>query len=233
MEVHKIYFQTLESTNAWAFAHAHELDPKNLTCIHTRMQTAGYGRQKRPWISKEGNLTFSLFFSLQVDDPRIPNLAQIAAFSILKVLEKKGIAISIKWPNDLQFDQKKLAGVLVETLPLQLGIVIGIGMNVNSPISVDQETTSLFEITKKTWDLEPFLEEILESFLSQLDQGFSKRLYEPYLSYKGEKIKLHILEKMFIGTLEGLTEEGHLKLILQNGENAEFSSGDIEHLRRI
>ena len=217
----------------WAKAHAHELDTKKLTCISASLQTAGRGRLKRTWISKEGNLQFSLVFFLKKDDVRLPNMAQIAAFSIVRVLKQYGIRASIKWPNDLQYDQKKFAGVLVETSPVQdlLEVIVGIGIDVNAPVKVSQETISLSEITNTPWPLDKLLEAIINSFLIELKRGFSLQHYESHLAYIGEQIAVDILGKHYEGMLAGLTKSGHLRLILSDGTEAEFASGDIHRLR--
>lgn len=232
MEVHRIHFDSLDSTNVWAKAHSQEFDPKKLTCICAKIQTSGYGRFNRPWVSKKGNLFCSLFFCLPPQDSRLLNLAQITTFAICSYLIENGINAQIKWPNDLIFDKKKLCGILVETTSIdehQLGVIVGIGLNVNAPID---EFISLSEITGSHWDLDSLLEEIIQRFLKELEKGFSLDSYEPLLAFKGELITFNVGNRSFVGTLLGLNEQGQLKLKLTDGSVAHFASGDVNILRK-
>lgn len=230
MEVHRIHFDCLDSTNTWAKAHSGEFDPKKLTCISASTQTKGHGRFNHPWVSKQGNLHISFFFCLSPGDPRLPNLAQIAAFAICSLLLEKGFSIQIKWPNDLIFDKKKLGGILVETTPIgkQLGIIVGIGLNVNAPI---EGFISLSEIKGAPWDLESLIDEMIFRFQKELEKGFSPQAFDALLAFKGELVSCYVGDKLIEGTLLGLNDQGQLKLKLSDGTVAHFSSGEINILR--
>lgn len=166
MEVHTIHFDTIESTNNWAKMNAHSFDPKKMTCILADIQTAGRGCFDKHWVSKKGNLTMSVFFHIDSKAPLLPYIAQLLTYSTYKVLQKEGVVTQIKWPNDLLVDGKKLCGVLAETM--QMGVVIGIGMNVNVPVETNQPTTSLIELTGKKWDLNDLVKKIIAEFQEDL-----------------------------------------------------------------
>ena len=110
-------------------------------------------------------------------------------------------------------------------------MILSIGLNVNSPVETDQLTTSLQEITKSQWDLGELLENLLQRFLIELDRGFSSKDFEPLLAYKGESISLLASGEPLQGILVGLTDNGQLKLTLKDGSEAQFASGEINHLR--
>lgn len=170
MEVHTIHFEAIDSTNSWAKLHARSFDPKKITCIIADVQTAGRGCFDKQWVSKKGNLTMSLFFHIERDSPLVPYMAQLLSFSTYQVLEREKIGVRIKWPNDLLVNGKKLCGILVETIHLdgELGIVVGMGLNVNAPVETNQPTTSLIELTGRTWDLPKLTDQIIIQFQKDL-----------------------------------------------------------------
>lgn len=229
MEIERIHFETIDSTQDFAKKHDGQFDPKKITCITAGSQTAGRGRIKgRSWVSNKGNLHMTLFFVAPFD----PNLAQIVAFSVAKVLERIHVSSSIKWPNDLLHQGEKICGCMVETT--EHGLIIGIGLNVNAPIETDQPATSLFEITKKTWDLEPIAINIIEEFLKNWKKGFQKLRdeFEHMLAYKGEKVRVHIGKEQIEGIYIGITKKGHLQIQKENGTIVEILSGEIQRLRK-
>lgn len=225
LEVHTLHFPTLDSTNQWAKIHADELDPHVLTCITADVQTAGKGRRGRTWISKKGNLHMTLFFVLRKNDPRLINLGQILAFATTGVLQKHGVTVQMKWPNDLLVEGKKLAGILVETTSLgeSLGIIAGMGMNIDVPVATDQPTTSLSSLSREKWDLGKLKDEITCAFQKELELGFSKDRYEPFLAFLGETV-VHNEER---GICMGLSEEGYLLLKKEDGRIVKIVSGDV------
>jgi len=241
MEVQYIHFEMIDSTNSWAKSHTLELDSKKITCITADEQTAGYGRQGRDWISKKGNLHLSLFFVIPKNHPIIPNLAQLLTFSVAKVLMEEEIPVTIKWPNDLLFQEQKLSGILVEMVPMHesIGAILGLGLNVHSSVQTDQPTTALCEIGGKSWDLVSLTKQICTRFQYDLHAliahgfGFFKEDFENMLAFKNEKISCQVGDKTIEGVLDSLTEKGYLNIKLETGKLLSFSSGDIQSLRKL
>jgi len=186
MEVHIIHFESIDSTNNWAKEHAKSFDPDKMTCIIAQIQTAGRGCYAKQWVSKKGNLTMSLFFHHSLRDPLLPHLAQLLSYTTYQVLKKEKVEAQIKWPNDLLYQGKKLCGILAETVHLDdvVGVIIGIGLNVNAAIETDQPTTSLFEITGRTWDLTELANKIIGQFQIdlKLDVERFQELYSKLIS---------------------------------------------------
>ncbi len=172
-----IHFDSIDSTHTWTKQNAHSLDPDQLTCVSAAEQTAGHGRFGRPWISpKDQNIYASFYFTLQKDVPYLTNLAQVLSFSCVAVLKNQGFTPSIKWPNDILLDGKKVAGILCELLFLEnsVGVVLSIGLNVNMSAdylrTVDQPATSLMQVSGHPWQMEPLLSCLVEQFGSDLSR---------------------------------------------------------------
>ncbi|AOY92066.1 biotin--[acetyl-CoA-carboxylase] ligase [Cupriavidus sp. USMAA2-4] len=98
-------------------------------------QTAGRGRQGRPWQGQAG-MTFSVALPLPLAPARLSGLSLGVGLAVAEALADcdagLGAAVGLKWPNDLQIDGRKLAGILIESVPSgpqQLWAVIGIGLN--------------------------------------------------------------------------------------------------------
>lgn len=117
------------STNAWALARAAELGHGD--CVWTDRQTAGRGRDGRAWHSPPGVLTASFALRLAAGDAR---LAPAAGLAVAHAVEDHapGLAVGLKWPNDVVLAGGKLAGVLCERASAQPGVaVVGVGLNLD------------------------------------------------------------------------------------------------------
>ena len=130
-----------DSTNARLLRLA-ESGASSGTVIAALCQTAGRGRRGRSWFSAAGDsLTFSLLWRLPPDTP-LSGFSLAVGVALARALEDLGIAgVSLKWPNDLLLNERKLAGILIELVP---GVrppvaVIGIGMNLRRPRAMPEE----------------------------------------------------------------------------------------------
>jgi len=123
------------STNADLLARAATL-PGPLLLV-ARNQTAGRGRAGRSWLSSsEGSLTFSLAWKFDGGLPRLTGLPLAVGVALADTLERLGVQVGLKWPNDVLRDGDKLAGILIETQAAAGGgvwAVIGIGLNLLMP----------------------------------------------------------------------------------------------------
>ncbi|MBN1688004.1 MAG: biotin--[acetyl-CoA-carboxylase] ligase [Candidatus Omnitrophica bacterium] len=150
-----LHFPETASTNTFLRKLSDEGAKEGLV-IRTDFQTAGRGKPGRPWISPRGkNLLFSLLLRPPVRANQAPILTQIACRSVVTLLEAKfNISASIKRPNDVLVNGKKICGVLTEMVTSGSGhvdsVIIGIGLNVNSPDSeLPPMATSITQITGK------------------------------------------------------------------------------------
>jgi BirA family biotin operon repressor/biotin-[acetyl-CoA-carboxylase] ligase len=117
-----VHYRLVDSTNRCARELAARGAPHG-TVVTAREQSAGRGRQGRTWSGPPGS---SLLCSVVIRDP--PHLLPLAAG--VAVAEVAGPEAQLKWPNDVQLDGRKVAGILVEGRPQQGWAVVGVGLNV-------------------------------------------------------------------------------------------------------
>ena len=169
------HFKTLESTNQYLQNLLNEgVDIAN-NIVVTDFQTSGKGQGKNVWQSEDGkNLLFSI--ALDMNFLKAENqflLTQIVSVTMIDVLKKylPEESLFIKWPNDIYFKDKKIAGILIknEIKGMMMGTsIIGIGLNINQT-SFDESLPnpiSMKMITGNDYDLEAILIEICETLLS-------------------------------------------------------------------
>ena len=122
---------------------AHEMVARGVAqdriAIVAKSQTAGRGRYRRNWVSKNGNLYVSFIYDCAVPDSR---LAYAIAVAVAETLVQVGVRPTIKWPNDILIDGKKVCGVLIEyAAPF---VIVGIGINVAvAPRLKEYQTTKV------------------------------------------------------------------------------------------
>ena len=128
-----IELEEVDSTNDYL-----KREYKNLpmqACVTTKHQTKGRGRNGHVWQSHPNeNLIMSFLFK---DFHKIEDawkMTQLATCSVVGLLDRNRIKATIKWPNDIYVDGKKICGILVETIldPDLKGVIVGIGLNVNN-----------------------------------------------------------------------------------------------------
>lgn len=175
----RINLQEVESTNAFAMSLLSSGDCENGTLIIAHSQTAGRGQRGTTWESEPGkNLTFSIVLkSIRLLPTEHFVLSKMVALALINVLQDIVLypdLLKIKWPNDIYYGDKKLAGILVENKfrgnKLEAS-VIGIGLNVNQAFfsdNINETTTSIIQITNKSLELNIVLEKIID----ELQKGY-------------------------------------------------------------
>ena len=128
-----VWLETCGSTNDEARARAHEA---GVRAVGATAQTAGRGRRGRSWLSPAG---CGLYLSY-VARPRFPQslggaVPLMAAAALAEFCAEQGVTPTLKWPNDLLLDGRKLAGVLCEAqgAPDAWSAIVGVGLNLRSP----------------------------------------------------------------------------------------------------
>jgi BirA family transcriptional regulator, biotin operon repressor / biotin---[acetyl-CoA-carboxylase] ligase len=238
MKIHYVHLDTIDSTNNWVKSHLQELTP--FTCVTAQEQTAGRGRLERHWVSPRGeNIYASLYLHLPLGSSYLSNLGQIMAFACASILRELGFQAEIKWPNDIVVHRKKIGGVLTETVTLgeHIGVIIGIGLNVNMPAetlaAIDQPATSLLQLSKKKWDLQELTVLLMNHFLQNLEllkkSGFApfQAPFESMLAYKGQEITCRDGTRTLKGICHSITKDGRLQLQLPSGEIKLLLAGEI------
>ena len=144
-----ISLDVIDSTNAEAMRRAAQGERGPLWIVAAR-QSAGRGRQGRQWESGAGNLYATLLVSLPVPADVAAQTSFVAALAVFDlaagVLTDAG-KLALKWPNDVLLDQRKLSGILIETVAHDQGyttVAIGIGVNLaHAPDDTRYGATSL------------------------------------------------------------------------------------------
>ena len=238
-----IYEKTLSSTQTTAHQQAQDGAP-NGTVVICEEQTEGRGRLTRPWKSQSGKgIAMSIILRPNVPPYEAPQFTLVGAVAVTcAIRDVAGIRPDIKWPNDLLINGLKCTGILTEMQadPDRVNaIIMGIGINVNHDsqdfdVDIANIATSLKITIGKQIDRAELVAKILyylEKFSNQyIAEGFTniKALWEEYSCTIGSRIKATTLRDVFVGKAIGITNEGILKLQLDDGTIKEIYSADIE-----
>jgi BirA family transcriptional regulator, biotin operon repressor / biotin---[acetyl-CoA-carboxylase] ligase len=241
----KVY-DSLVSTQgeALAYLRSGELGP---CWIQALEQTKGMGRRGRTWESLKGNLMASWYGVLNIAMADAPPLAFVAALSVTDLLKphvKEPHALRIKWPNDILYKGQKLCGILVQTETLidqnGLGVVVGIGLNLNkTPVLDNACATALNEVILTPTSLDPvaWLQPLAVAFdqrLAQfLSQGFGALMNDwRHTAYGlGAHITCDLgLGRVLTGVMTGITTSGAMILTDASGQQHEISHAEIRYM---
>ena len=187
--MNKIHLSSIDSTNTYLKENYEKLD--NYTFVSTDEQTNGRGRNSRVWKSENGK---NLLFSLLILDKKLiedfKEISILSAYSIIQVLEKLGINnLSIKWPNDIYYKDKKICGILLEavTKSKMECLIVGVGLNVNQKEFNDEyltTPTSIMNVTNKEIDINQLKEDIYNQLINNLEaKKNNKDFYEEISKY--------------------------------------------------
>ena len=204
------------------------------TVVAAREQTQGRGRREREWVSSVGaNLTFSILLRGKYAPRQLPSASMAAAVAVAELLEAEGLKPSLKWPNDVLVNGKKICGILSEGIPGC--VIIGIGLNVNMQNAehIDQPATSVLIETGKRRDVDELLGKLLKHLSVRLDEwaqgGFSKvrKNWESKIPNIGNPVTLRDGMAVRIGILEGFGNDGELLLRDKTGAVSAVWAGDL------
>jgi BirA family biotin operon repressor/biotin-[acetyl-CoA-carboxylase] ligase len=198
-------------------------------------QQAGRGTGVASWESATGlNLTFSIvLYPRQVSISQQFYISKAISLGVADFLSQFVKGVSIKWPNDIYVDDKKIAGILIETA-ITGGkfsrAIVGIGLNINQEVFLSDapNPVSLKNLTGKTYELSQLLTELctyLESRYQSLIKGNQTTLqhdYENLLYRKGVWAKYRDQNSDFEGMVYGVEEDGRLQIETRAGEMRGF-----------
>lgn len=137
------------------------------TVVVADAQSAGRGRFRRTWISHHGNLYASFIYTCDERDAR---LAYSVAIAVAETLISFGLVPSIKWPNDILIESKKIAGILIEYY--SRFVVVGIGINIiNCPMLQKYETTKMSDFVNVS--REDVLAKLMKNMTKWINTDFS------------------------------------------------------------
>ena len=144
--------------------------------IHCKKQTAGKGRRGRSWVSPNGGLYITFAVSESMLPCQIESTSLFVGLLLKKWLRQKfNLEFTLKWPNDLLFGGKKIAGILCEThvKGSQIeAVLIGIGINVNEIPDIDLPVTSLRQLLARSFDIDDLCQNLRLYFDASLNDPF-------------------------------------------------------------
>lgn len=213
------------------------------TVIVAEEQVDGKGRLGRGWISPKGKgIWMSIILKPEVDPIKVAKITLIGAAAVYKALNNMNIDSTIKWPNDILIDGKKICGILTEMsceLNMINYVVMGIGINVNLdesniPEDLKDKATSIKISQKSSINRKELLAHVLNEF---------EELYMPFKdngnilkainicrensALIGKEVKIIKGEKIKIGRALDINEEGQLVVEFNNGVVENILSGEI------
>ncbi|WP_039850662.1 MULTISPECIES: bifunctional biotin--[acetyl-CoA-carboxylase] ligase/biotin operon repressor BirA [Grimontia] len=218
----------IDSTNQHLLDRVGQLESGS-ACL-AEYQQAGRGRRGRAWFSPFGaNLYLSMYWRLDAGMAAAMGLSLVVGVSMAETLQKLGAeGVKVKWPNDLYWNDKKLAGILVE-MTGQAGdaahLVIGMGLNVSMPETdeVDQSWANLQDACHPLPDKNALAAALINGVTEALKQyeetgmaGFVPR-WDSYDNFQGRAVKLLLGERVVKGIARGINEQGALLLETENG----------------
>ena len=217
------------------------------TVIYTPCQTAGRGQKGNSWESEDGkNLTFSLLLKRPPVKARDQFcLSEAAALAVVETLSAEaGDRFTVKWPNDVYWQDKKICGMLIENSLNGTDIatcIIGIGINVNQQrfLSDAPNPVSLINITGRAHDLESLLKRVcsrIEQSVGALaDENARRDQHDRYMAamYRNDGA-MHPFEdaagNRFMATVAAIAPNGTLTLKHEDGSRHDYLFKEVRHI---
>lgn len=243
MKTKIIRLEEIDSTNRYLKDYREEGDEEMIVAV-ADYQAAGKGQGTHTWESEKGK---NLLFSIKVYPHWIPVrrqfvLSMAGALAVKDALDSYVENITLKWPNDVYWNDKKISGTLIENTIDSKGIkscVFGIGLNVNQLVfhSDAPNPVSLAQILGHEVDRDEVLKKILDGFekyyelLRRADYMdvsgiyhlslYRRKGFHPYRDADGE----------FEGALVEVEDDGHLILHDRQGRIRSYAFGEISIVR--
>lgn len=238
-----IRLEETTSTNSYLAELCNRQHPAELTSVYTSYQSAGRGQRGNSWESEAGaNLLFSFVVYPDFLEARKQFLlSQVTALALQEVLSQYTAGITIKWPNDIYWEDKKLCGTLIENDLTGTCIsrsISGTGVNLNQQhfISDAPNPVSLFQITGKTYHPTDILHRIMEKvsvYYAQLQAGQTDGITGLYKQALYRKEGFHTYRDaggIFKACIRDIEPSGKLILEDENGTRREYMFKEVEYI---
>ena len=244
----------MDSTNRYAADAARRGEPEGLVVVADH-QVSGRGRRGRSWQAPPGGaLLCTLLFRPRLALGDLHVLGPVVGLAALDAVRAAGVSsVSLKWPNDLVVEDRKLAGVLAEIVELpsptaSAAVVVGIGVNLSWPsgwvedmVSDDGSSLATLATTvEEATGTAPRRDELLGSFLSRveeryatLERGGIAALMADYrleCSTLGRLVEVTTEASKLVGRATGVADDGRLQVIA-GPRTLLVDAADVVHLR--
>ena len=236
-----LIFDEIDSTNSEGLRLAQICRAGNFV-VWARSQTKGRGRESKAWESERGNLFLSILLNENIPTTRQPQfsfITALAAYDLIYALTRQSgtsFKIQLKWPNDILVDNKKISGILLESLSFNdnASLVIGIGVNVKtSPSNISQTSTSLADEGVDHIELEKVINHFMlnfEKYRSMWQQsGFIeiRKLWLKRAAKLNETITIDNGREKITGIFKDIDFSGGIRIRTADGKIHSLSAGQI------
>ena len=239
-----IKLDAIDSTNHFLKALSAQESCENFTVVSTESQTEGKGQRGSGWTSEAGkNLAFSVLYNQKIEEiSSLFTLNIVVALSVVEALKTvSNLNFSIKWPNDILAENKKIAGILIENTfknQNEVQSIIGIGLNVNqSQFENLPQASSLFLLENQLFDRETLLISIvnrIEFNLNQLENLNEDYFWNAYHAILFKKDVVSAFESVsgnrFVGKIQKVTKDGKLEVLMEDDSVTFFDVKEVKML---
>lgn len=241
------YYTETGSTNDEAYSLGIGGAPE-WTVVIADNQKKGKGRMQRTWYSPPGsNIYTSVILRPRIQSSKASQIPIVAGLAVAKTLKNYcPHKISIKWPNDVLIDGRKVCGILTQIKLSGKGvdfIVLGIGINVNIgcdqfPTDIQEIATSLsVEIRRKISRLElinSLYENLAKCYKQLVQKGFGriKEEWQMLSPMIGQTVQVAFKNETVEGKAAGIDDDGSLILLADGNKKIKVSAGDATILKR-
>lgn len=238
-----VHLNETNSTNSYLQALCSQQPIEELTTVITDFQTAGRGQRGNSWESQTGkNLLFSfVLFPKFLEARRQFLISQIISLAIKDELDSYTTDISIKWPNDIYWKEKKICGMLIENDLMGKQInqsIAGIGININQEAFFSQapNPVSLLQITQKEYDIFTILKNIVlrvQDYYTLLQQDQVELIANRYKKSLFRKDGLHLYRDangIFLARIVQVEPEGRLILEDEGLKKRDYMFKEVEYI---
>lgn len=237
-----IHLDSTESTNHYLSQYDGE-EGRLMTVVTARYQTAGRGQGTHTWESEEGK---NLMFSIKTRPYNLPTtrqyvMVQAEALAIFHTLQTYADGFTIKWPNDIYWNNSKISGTLSESSISVKGvnsIILGTGININQErfISNAPNPVSLRNIINRETDTEEVLDKILATFaiyINKVYEGDYDEIHNEYMSHLYRSEGCHRFSDnsgTFTATIDTVLPSGRLRLRRTDGTLSEYDFREVKFI---
>jgi BirA family biotin operon repressor/biotin-[acetyl-CoA-carboxylase] ligase len=238
-----ILFEKTDSTNEQALLKVKQGCVLPLVCF-AEEQTQGRGRRGKVWVSPPGGsiyLSLAWKFALPVNDLGCLSLAMGVA--VARVLKNIGLQqVGLKWPNDVLVGDKKIAGILIETLRITrqaATVIIGIGLNYKLPKELQDAAAQSWTdiVSSMGMEFQPGRNKIAGLLLREcmdICESFAQARHELMMEYQQQHdiclrqaVNIYLDDgRLMQGVVAGFEDNGEIRILIDDEEKL-FNSADI------
>ena len=238
-----IKLDAIDSTNEFLKGLSNKQILNNFTVVTAESQTNGKGQMGAIWASEpSNNLIMSVLVkNFLLDINAVFDLNIVVSLALIAVLEECNVPkLSIKWPNDIMSDNKKIGGILIENSIKSDGSissVVGLGLNVNQT-NFDNlpKASSLAVVSNVFFDKQELLIRIVEKMERKISE-WNQQSTSSWIEYAEKLFKKGIpmpfegqTGKQFMGIIQGVSAIGKLEILLVDDSISRFDIKEIQML---